>query len=56
MDGVAKAKRMEPKLPDWLIDGIEKCNVSPLSLVLGRMYSIEDRVYSLVPSIERNMP
>ena len=24
VDGVAKAKRMEPKLPDWLIEGIEK--------------------------------
>ena len=51
MNGVAKAKKMEPKLPDWLIEGIEKCNVSPLSPMLGRMYSIEDMVYSPVPSI-----
>ena len=51
VDGVAKAKKMEPKLPDSLIGGIEKCNVSPLSPVLGRMYNIEDRVYSPVPSI-----
>ena len=42
---------MEPKLPDWLIEGIEKCNVSTLSPMLGRMYSIEHRVYSHVPSI-----
>ena len=34
-----------------MIEGIEKCNVSPLSPVLGRMYSIEDIVYSPVPSI-----
>ena len=24
VDGVAKAKKMEPKLPNWLIEGIEK--------------------------------
>ena len=24
VDGVAKAKKMEPKLPDWLIEGIKK--------------------------------
>ena len=51
VDGAAKAKKMEPKLPNWLIEGIEKCKVSPLSPVLGRMYSIEHRVYSPVPSI-----
>ena len=37
VDGAAKAKKMEPQLPDWLIEGIEKCNVSPLSPMLGRM-------------------
>jgi len=36
-DSVAKAKRMEPKLPNLLIEGIEKFNVSPLSPMLGRM-------------------
>ena len=51
VDGAAKAKKMEPKLLDWLIEGIEKCNVSPLAPMLGRMYSIEDTVYSPVPSI-----
>ena len=51
VDGAAKAKKMEPKLPGWLIEGIEKCNISPLSPVFGRMYSIEDTVYSPVPSI-----
>ena len=51
VDGAAKAKKMEPKLPDWLIEGIEKCNLSPLSPVLERMYSMEHRVYSHVPSI-----
>ena len=34
VDGAAKAKKMEPKLPDRLIEGIEKCNVSPLSPML----------------------
>ena len=24
VDGVAKAKKMEPKLPDWLIEGMKK--------------------------------
>ena len=51
MDGAAKAKKMESKLPNWLIERIEKCNVSPLSPMLGRMYNIEHRVYSPVPSI-----
>ena len=51
VDGAAKAKKMEPKLPNWLIEGIEKCNLSPLSPVLGHMYIIEPRVYSPVPSI-----
>ena len=54
VDGVAKAKKMQPKLPNWLIEGLEKCNLSPLSPVLERMYSMEHRVYSLVPSITNN--
>ena len=37
VDSAAKAKKMEPKLPNWFIEGIEKCNVSPLSHMLGRM-------------------
>ena len=51
VDGAAKAKKIEPKLPNCLIEGTEKCNHCPLSPVLGRMYSIEHRVYFPVPSI-----
>ena len=51
VDGAAKAKNVEPKIPNRLIEGIEKCNLSPLSPVLGRMYSIEDIVYFPIPSI-----
>ena len=34
VDDAAKAKKMELKLPNWLIEGIEKFNLSPLSPVL----------------------
>ena len=48
VDGVAKAKKMEPKLPEWLIEGIEKCKCLS-SFSHAWTHVVQYRAQSLLP-------